>query len=69
MELLIDNLAGIVQYNGRFPLTIDDVCGIMNNDVEPVEAFANLNTALLEMNGEVIFLKLYFFHKVNKLRN
>ena len=56
MEFLIDNLAGIVQYNGRFPISIDDVCGIMNADVEPIEAFANLNAAILEMNGEVIFV-------------
>ena len=58
MEFLIDNLAGIVQYNGRFPISIDDVCGIMNADVEPIEAFANLNAAILEMNGEVIFIVL-----------
>ena len=33
MELLIDNLAGVVQYNGRSGRTsIADVCEIMENE-------------------------------------
>lgn len=52
MELLVDNLAGIVQYNGRFPISIDDVCEIMNNGENPMESFANLNAAILDMNNE-----------------
>ena len=33
MELLIDNLAGVVQYNGRSGRTsIADVCAIMENE-------------------------------------
>jgi len=52
MELLIDNLAGIVQYNGRFPISIDDVCEIMNAGDNPLDSFANLNAATLDMNNE-----------------
>ena len=66
MELLIDNLAGIVQYNGRFPLSIDDVCEIMNSDDSPLDNFANLNAASLDMNQEVRSYKLeYLTHNGN----
>jgi len=51
-EYMIDNLAGIVQYNGRFDLTIDGVCKIMNSDENPLTAYAALNDAVLNMNQE-----------------
>ena len=31
MELLIDNLAGVVQYDGRLQTSIADVCDIMED--------------------------------------
>ena len=65
MELLIDNLAGIVQYNGRFPLSIDDVCEIMNSDDTPLDNFANLNAASLDMNQEVSSYKSLTPHNGN----
>jgi len=51
MELVIDNLAGIVQYNGRtsFPLDIFSTCAIMTNETigSPMERLAKINEIML----------------------
>merc|ERR1719510_1850063 len=51
MELVIDNLAGIVQYNGRtsFPLDIFSTCDIMTNGTigAPMERLALINEIML----------------------
>ena len=55
MELLIDNLAGIVQYNGLQNTDIFDVCDILNNEDigVPLERLAAVNTLNLESVGQV----------------
>jgi pimeloyl-ACP methyl ester carboxylesterase len=54
IELLVDNLAGIVQYNGLLSMDIGDVCDIMRDEElgTPLERFAVLNAESLESNGE-----------------
>ena len=54
MELLIDNLAGIVQYNGRYEEDIFSICAIMTDDSmsDPVDRLAAVNDIMLEMSGE-----------------
>jgi len=53
MELLIDNLAGIVQYNGRYPEDIFSICGVMTDDGigAAIDRLAAVNDIMLEMNG------------------
>merc|ERR1711936_1238285 len=54
MELLIDNLAGIVQYNGRYPEDIFSICAVMTDETlgDPVDRLAAVNEIMLEMSGE-----------------
>ena len=54
MELLIDNLAGIVQYNGRYEEDIFSICAIMTDEslTDPVDRLAAVNDIMLEMSGE-----------------
>ena len=54
IELLVDNLAGIVQYNGLLSMDIEDVCDIMRDEAlgTPLDRFAVLNAESLESNGE-----------------
>ena len=53
VELLIDNLAGIVQYNGLLEMDIFEVCDIMRDESygEPIERFAKVNSLSLANNG------------------
>ena len=46
----MDNLAGVVQYNGHFETTIDTVCHIMTDQTKgtPLERLADLNTLMLD---------------------
>ena len=46
----MDNLAGVVQYNGHFETTIETVCHIMTDQTKgtPLERLADLNTLMLE---------------------
>ena len=51
-ELLIDNLAGVVQYNGRQDLDIEAVCNIMRDgEGSALDRFANLNSVSMDANG------------------
>ena len=51
-ELLIDNLAGVVQYNGRQEFDIEAVCNIMRDgEGSALERFANLNSVSMDVNG------------------
>merc|ERR1719210_2841834 len=54
MELLIDNLAGIVQYNGRYEEDIFSICAVMTDESlgEPVDRLAAVNEIMMEMSGE-----------------
>jgi len=54
LELLIDNLAGVVQYNGRYPVDMVEVCRVMTDETlgEPLDRLAVVNDMMLEMNGE-----------------
>merc|ERR1719370_1886660 len=54
MELLIDNLAGIVQYNGRYPEDIFSICAVMTDESlgDPVDRLAAVNEIMMEMSGE-----------------
>jgi len=54
MELLIDNLAGIVQYNGRFEEDIFSICAVMTDESlgEPIDRLAAVNDIMLESNQE-----------------
>jgi len=54
MELLIDNLAGIVQYNGRYEEDIFSICAVMTDEslADPVDRLAAVNEIMLEMSGE-----------------
>jgi len=54
MELLIDNLAGVVQYNGRYPVDMFEVCNVMTDEAqgEAIDRLAVINDMMLEMNGE-----------------
>jgi len=54
IELLVDNLAGIVQYNGLLSMDINDVCDIMRDEGlgTPLQRFAELNSETLADNGE-----------------
>lgn len=54
IELLVDNLAGIVQYNGRTPFDINSVCDIMRNESlgTPLDRFAAVNSVSLANDGE-----------------
>jgi len=50
-ELLIDNLAGVVQYNGRMDLDITAVCDIMRDgEGSALERFALVNSVSLDAN-------------------
>ena len=50
VELLIDNLAGIVQYNGRFEEDIFSVCAIMTNEElgKPIDRLAVVNDIMMQ---------------------
>merc|ERR1719242_2978591 len=54
MELLIDNLAGIVQYSGLQSQDIFSVCGILTDESlgSPLERLGAVNTMMLGENGE-----------------
>ena len=54
LELLIDNLAGIVQYNGRTDFDINSVCAIMRNETmgAALERFAEVNSVSLANNND-----------------
>merc|ERR1711872_693606 len=49
MELLIDNLAGIVQYNGHYEEDIFSICAIMTDESigEPINRLATVNDVML----------------------
>merc|ERR1712037_453141 len=53
-ELLIDNLAGIVQYNGLQSEDIFSVCAILTDESvgSPLERLGAVNTMMLGENGE-----------------
>jgi len=53
IESLIDDLAGVVQYNGRYNEDIFSVCAIMTDESNgsELERFAKLNEAVLAMYG------------------
>jgi len=52
-EAIVDNLAAVVQYNGRYEVTIDTVCNLMTDEASgtPLERFSQLNTVILNMFG------------------
>ena len=52
-ELLIDNLAGVVQYNGLLEMDIEQVCSIMRDENlgSALERFAVVNSKSLASNG------------------
>merc|ERR1711970_646493 len=54
MELLIDNLAGVVQYNGLQNQDIFSICDIMVSEElgSPLERLAELNNIMMEENHE-----------------
>ena len=54
IELLIDNLAGIVQYNGLQSQDIFSVCAILTDESlgSPLERLGAVNTMMLGENGE-----------------
>ena len=54
MELLIDNLAGIVQYNGLQSEDIFSVCAILPDESlgSPLERLGAVNTMMLGESGE-----------------
>ena len=54
LELLIDNLAGVVQYDGRYPVDMVEVCSVMTDEGlgEPLDRLAVVNDMMLEMNAE-----------------
>ena len=54
MELLIDNLAGIVQYNGRYEEDIFSICAIMTDESlgEPMNRLAAVNDVMLSSSQE-----------------
>jgi len=54
MELLIDNLAGIVQYNGRYEEDIFSTCAIMTDESigEPMIRLAAVNDVMLSMGQD-----------------
>merc|ERR1719167_807465 len=54
MKLLIDNLAGIVQYNGRFSEDIFSICEVMTDESigEPINRLAAVNDIMLGLNQE-----------------
>merc|ERR1712241_1247879 len=54
MELLIDNLAGIVQYNGRYEEDIFTTCATMTDESmgEPILRLAAVNDVMLSMGQD-----------------
>jgi len=54
LELLIDNLAGIVQYNGRYSEDIFSICALMTDESlgTPLDRLAAVNDVMLELNQE-----------------
>ena len=54
LELLIDNLAGIVQYNGRYSEDIFSICALMTDGSlgTPLDRLAAVNDIMLELNQE-----------------
>ena len=56
VELLIDNLAGIVQYNGRFEEDIFSVCAIMTDEElgKPIDRLAVVNTLMMNDEDECL---------------
>ena len=73
MELLIDNLAGIVQYNGLQSEDIFSVCAILTDESlgSPLERLGAVNTMMLGENGEECLDHTYetFIAQVLKTRN
>lgn len=55
-EYMVDNVyAYVVQYNGRFDITIDTICDIMVNETDgstALERLAEVHTLLLNFLGE-----------------
>jgi len=54
MELLIDNLAAIVQYNGRYEEDIFSICKVMTDESlgEPIDRLAVVNDIMLSLNQD-----------------
>jgi len=54
IEMLIDNLAGVVQYNGNNNMNISTLCSIMTDETfaSPLERLAVVNSKMLEEAGE-----------------
>merc|ERR1719370_750557 len=54
MELLIDNLAAIVQYNGHYEEDIFSICAIMTDESigEPILRFAAVNDVMLDSDAD-----------------
>merc|ERR1719320_844947 len=54
MELLIDNLAAIVQYNGHYEEDIFSICAIMTDDSigEPINRLAAVNDVMLGSDAD-----------------
>jgi len=50
IEMLIDNLAGVVQYNGNNNINISTLCSIMTDETfaSPLERLAVVNSMMLE---------------------
>ena len=73
MELLIDNLAGIVQYNGLQSEDIFSVCAILTDEAlgSPLERLGAVNTMMLGENGAECLDHTYetFIAQVLKRRN
>merc|ERR1719320_2349477 len=55
MELLIDNLAAIVQYNGHYEEDIFSICAIMTDDSigEPINRLAAVNDVMLGSDADM----------------
>merc|ERR1719369_2576109 len=54
MELLIDNIAAIVQYNGRYEEDIFSICNVMTDESlgKPIDRLAVVNDIMLSLNQE-----------------
>merc|ERR1712002_375010 len=61
IEMLIDNLAGVVQYNGNNNMNISTLCSIMTDETfaSPLERLAVVNSMMLEEAGEPCIMHDY----------
>merc|ERR1711962_718096 len=61
IEMLIDNLAGLVQYNGNQNMNISSLCSIMTDETSasPLERLAVVNSMMLEEAGEPCIMHDY----------